>query len=95
MGYAASMEDNIIFVGKKPLMNYVLAVMKQFEVGSAEIIIKARGRAISRAVDVAEVVRNRYLTNVVVKDVVIGTESMTTDEGDQVNISSIEIFLIK
>jgi len=54
-------DDNIIYVGNKPVMNYVLAVVTQFNNGADEVLIKARGRAISRAVDVAEISRNRSL----------------------------------
>ncbi len=57
-------DDNIIYVGNKPVMNYVLAVVTQFNNGANEVLIKARGRAISRAVDVAEIARNRFLTEV-------------------------------
>jgi len=52
-------EDNVIYVGNKPVMSYVLAVVTQFNDGSDEVVVKARGRAISRAVDTAEVVRNK------------------------------------
>jgi DNA-binding protein len=88
-------EDNTVFVGKKPTMNYVLAVVTQFNSGSKEIVIKARGKAISRAVDVAEIVRNRFISDVRIKDIKIGTESVATEEGPTINVSSIEIFMEK
>ncbi|MGC8581438.1 MAG: DNA-binding protein Alba [Thermoplasmata archaeon] len=88
-------EDNNIFVGGKPTMNYVLAVVTQFNSGSMEVKIKARGVAISRAVDVAEVVRNRFLQNVNVKNISISTEALTNKEGKTSNVSSIEITLAK
>jgi DNA-binding protein len=88
-------EDNVIFVGNKPIMNYVLAAVTQFNDGAKEVIIKARGRAISRAVDTAEVVRNRFLPDVQVKGIEIGTEELQGDKGENVNVSSIEIFLEK
>ena len=75
-------------------MSYVLAVVTQFNTGgSEEVVIKARGRAISRAVDTAEIVRNRFVTDAVVKDINISTESMTYEEGRTSNVSSIEIYL--
>ena len=87
-------DENTIYVGQKPPMSYVLAVITQFNSNGANgVIIKARGRAISTAVDTAEIVRNRFMTNAKVKDIIIGTESMTTEEGRNTNVSSIEISL--
>ena len=89
-------EDNVIFVGKKPPMSYVLAVVTQFNTGgSDEIVIKARGRSISTAVDTAEIVRNRFITDATIKEIKIGTESVTNEDGRTSNISSIEICLQK
>ena len=76
-------------------MNYVLAVVTQFNSGNSEVVIKARGKSISRAVDVAEIYKNRFDTSVSVKDVKISTEELERDEGSTVNVSSIEIFLNK
>ena len=86
-------DENTIFVGNKPPMSYVLAVVTQFNGGSDEVVIKARGRAISRAVDTAEITKNRFVTNAKVKDIKIGTESITNEEGRTSNVSSIEISL--
>ena len=85
--------ENTIYVGNKPPMSYVLAVVTQFNGGSDNVIIKARGRAISRAVDTAEITRNRFMTNSKVKDIKIGTEAITNEEGRTSNVSSIEITL--
>lgn len=68
-------QSNVIFVGKKPTMNYVLASVAQFTKVDT-IVVKARGRAISTAVDVVEVLKNRFLPNLVVKDVKILTEEV-------------------
>ncbi len=86
-------EDNVIYVGNKPIMNYVLAAVTQFNDGANEVAIKARGRAISRAVDTAEVVRNRFMADVQVKTIQIGTEKLEGEKGENINVSSIEIFL--
>jgi len=88
-------DENVIYVGKKPPMSYVLAVVTQFQgSGSDEVIIKARGRSISTAVDTAEIVRNRFVTDAKIKDIKIGTESITNEEeGRTSNVSSIEICL--
>ena len=83
------MEDNaVIYVGDKPVMNYVLAVMTQFNKPVSSVILKARGRAISRAVDAAEITRNRFMPNLAVKAITIGTEAIPNEEGKTVNVSS-------
>ncbi len=84
--------DNTVFVGNKPVMNYVLAVVTQFNNGADEVSIKARGRAISRAVDTAEISLNKFLANVEKKDIITSTEVIDTDSG-RTNVSSIEIIL--
>jgi len=84
-------EDNVIYIGNKPVMSYVLAVVTQFNNGFDDVVIKARGRAISRAVDTAEVVKNKFLPNVEIKDIQIGTEAIEGEGGDKANVSSMEI----
>ncbi|MDH4123324.1 MAG: DNA-binding protein Alba [Thermoplasmata archaeon] len=88
-------EDNTVYIGKKPTMNYVLAVVTQFNNGGSDVIIKARGRAISRAVDVAEIVRHRFIQGTDYKEIKISTEVVTTEGGGTANVSSIEIYLSK
>lgn len=85
-------KDNTVFVGNKPVMNYVLAVVTQFNNGAEEVSIKARGKAISRAVDTAEIALNRFLEDVAKKEIVTSTEIIDTESG-QTNVSSIEILL--
>ena len=89
------MSENTVFVGAKPVMNYVLACITLFHSGAKEISVKARGRAISRAIDVVEVVRRRFLPDVKVKSVGIGTDQLASqEEGSALtNVSSIEIIL--
>jgi len=88
-------DSNVVFVGKKPAMSYVLACVTQFNDGKSEVILKARGRAISHAVDVAEIVKNKFLTDMAIKAVNIGTEEVQAESGDKLNVSSIEIVLGK
>lgn len=88
-------EDNVIYVGNKAVMSYVLAVVTQFNNGFDEVVIKARGRAISRAVDSAEVTRNKFLTDVEVKDIKIDTEVIVGEGGEKANVSAIEITMSK
>lgn len=87
------LKDNTVFVGNKPVMNYVLAVVTQFNNGAGEVAIKARGKAISRAVDTAEIALNRFLENVDKKQIITSTEMIDTDSG-KTNVSSIEILLM-
>ncbi len=88
-------ENNTIFVGKKNVMSYVLAVVTLFNKGEKEVIIMSRGRSISKSVDIAEITKNRFLPEVKVSDIKIGTEEMTTKEGNKTNVSTIEITLKK
>ncbi|MEM0466869.1 MAG: DNA-binding protein Alba [Candidatus Thermoplasmatota archaeon] len=88
-------DSNTVYIGTKPPMNYVTAIMALFNSGNFdEITIKARGNAISRAVDVAEITRNRFVTDAQIKSIQIGTESIVGEEGRKSNVSSIEICLL-
>jgi len=87
-------ENDVVFVGNKPVMNYVLAVVTQFNNGAKDVRIMARGQAISRAVDVAEVSRSRFLSDVTVKGIFISTEALNTERGET-NVSAIEITIGK
>lgn len=89
------MADNVVYVGSKAPMNYVLAVITLFNEGNKTVILKARGRAISTAVDVCELTRNRFLSELTVKDIEIGTEELPRREGGTINTSTIEITLSK
>ncbi|MCK5628360.1 DNA-binding protein Alba [Candidatus Bathyarchaeota archaeon] len=88
-------EANSVLIGRKPVMNYVLACITLFHSGVEEINVKARGRAISHAVDVVEVVRRRFLPDVKVKAIGIGTDKVAPREegGSLTNVSTIEIVL--
>jgi len=86
-------EAGIVYIGKKPTVNYVLAVVTHFNGGSRDVIVKARGRSISRAVDVAEIVRGRFVPEARVRDVRIATEKVTSEAGRATSVSSIEIVL--
>lgn len=88
-------EDNTVFVGKKPAMSYVLACVTQFGEGNDKIQIKARGKAISRAVDVAEITRNRFVEDAKIEEIETDTEEIDTEEGEKINVSSINITLAK
>jgi len=88
-------ESNAVLIGNKPVMNYVLACITLFHGGAKEINVKARGRSISIAVDVVEVVTRRFLPDVTIKKIGIGTQQMAPREegGTPTNVSTIEITL--
>jgi len=91
-------EENTMFIGGKPFMNYVTGVVMQFTTkGAKEVVIKARGKFISRAVDVAEVCTKRFLKdqNIETKNIQINSEELENKEGKRVNVSTIEITLGK
>jgi len=87
-------EGHFVFIGKKGAMAYVLAVITQFGEGANEVIIKARGKSISRAVDVAEIVRNKS-AEITLSEINISTEEVVTEDGRPLKISAIEIRLKK
>ena len=90
--------SGIVFVGNKPAMSYVLAIITSLSASNAkEITLKARGRAITTAVDVAEITRNRFLKDLKVSRIAIGTEEMPPREGENRArmVSTMEITLAK
>jgi DNA-binding protein len=88
------MEENTIFIGNKPVMNYVLAVVTQFN-DNDSVILRARGKAISRAVDTAEIVRNSFVQDAEVADIQISTEEVENYNNEKTNVSIIQIKLEK
>jgi len=86
---------NTILIGQKPLMSYATAIVMQINSGSNELFVKARGRVISKAVDVVEVCRRRFFDGKLeITDVNIGTQVLG-EEGQTRNVSTIEIKLTK
>jgi len=93
-----SKNSETIFIGKKPAMSYVLATITSISTSNAnEITLKARGRSITTAVDVAEIVRNRFMKELKVSKIAIGTEEMPPREGETKGrmVSTMEITLTK
>jgi archaea-specific DNA-binding protein len=89
-------ENNTVFVGKKPTMNYVLACLTLFQNGTVDITLKARGHAISKAVDAAQIITKKFVPGVTVKSVDIATEQVKNMEsGVTSDVSSMEIHLSK
>ncbi len=94
---ARAKDDHVVFIGPKPFMNYVTGVVMQFTTQNAkEVVVKARGKFISRAVDVSEVAAKRFLENAIkLGGIKIDSEEFENKEGKQVRVSSIEITLVK
>jgi len=89
-----SEEQNIVYIGKKPVMSYVLAVITHFNTPDAkEVVLKARGMSITIAVDVAEITRRRFMNTLAVDKITIGTEELTGEEGRPRAVSFMEIVL--
>lgn len=88
------MEENTIFIGNKPVMNYVLAVVTQFNQYDT-VTLRARGKAICRAVDTAEIVKNNFIQEAYVEDIQISTEEVENFNEEKTNVSIIEIKLGK
>jgi len=86
--------ENVVYIGSKPIMNYCLAVLTSLKEEGSRVALKARGRAISTAVDVAEVTKSRFIENLIIEKVEIGTEELES-EGRMRNVSSITIILKK
>lgn len=88
--------DNSVFIGNKPIMSYVTSAVMQLKNSSPEVTIKARGKFISKAVDVAEVVRKRFLKehNLQIKNIEINTEEYTQND-KQIKVSTIDITINK
>jgi DNA-binding protein len=87
--------DNIIYIGKKPAMTYVMAVIATMNKQDGGVILKARGQAITTAVNVVEICRNRYLQNLGKPMIEIGTEELENQHGGVRNVSTMSITLSK
>jgi len=93
-----SKDPNTIYIGRKPTMSYVLAVITSFNSSDTkEVTLKARGQAITTAVDVAEIVKNRFMKELNLGEIAIGTEEMPPREGENRTrmISTMEIKLTR
>ncbi|MDH5482828.1 MAG: DNA-binding protein Alba [Candidatus Bathyarchaeota archaeon] len=91
-------KENIVFIGSKPPMSYVLAIITSLSASNAkEITLKARGRAISTAVDAAEITRRRFMNDLKVSEIALGTEEMPAREGETRGrmTSTMEIKLVR
>ena len=85
--------ENVVYVGVKPSMAYVLGVVTQLSNGQKQVFVKARGKSISKAVDVAEIVKRKFVKDAKVSSINIGTEERQLDTGKKINVSTINIEL--
>jgi len=86
---------NFVIIGSKPIMNYVVACLTLFNDGANKVLIRARGRHISKAVDSVELLRRVFIKDANIEDIEIGTDILIRDDGEQANVSTIEISLEK
>jgi DNA-binding protein len=91
----AKTNDNTVLIGRKPVMNYVVACMTFFNSGARKVVVKARGRAISRAVDTVELLRRAFVKDLQLQGIALGTDEVTRSEGQRSNVSTIEITVTK
>ncbi|WP_309492445.1 DNA-binding protein Alba [Candidatus Hecatella orcuttiae] len=87
-------QRNVVLVGRKPVMNYVVACVTFFNQGYNGIVVKARGTAISKAVDTVELLRRAFVKDLVIKNITIGTETVEREDRKS-NVSTMEITLEK
>ena len=90
----AGRDENVVFVGKKPTMSYVLAVITQFSDGQNEVFVKARGRSISTAIDVVEVTKKKFMQGLKC-DIETDTEVITDERNQKINVSTVNARLFK
>ena len=91
----ATKTENVVLIGNKPAMNYVVACITFFNSGEEQVVVKARGRAISRAVDTVELLRRAFVRDLEIKHIDISTEELVRTEGQKSNVSAIEITITK
>jgi DNA-binding protein len=89
----AMSELNLVRIGKKPLMNYVTACVTLFNSGNGEVMVRARGQAIEKAIDTVQMLRHGFLKDITIKKINLGSEDVTRFNGTRGNISIIEIIL--
>ena len=86
-------EPNLVRIGKKPIMNYVTACVTLFNSGNGEVMVRARGQAIEKAIDTVQMLRRGFLKDIVIRKINLGSEDVTRFDGSRGNISIIEIIL--
>jgi len=93
MSVAEPMKRNVVIMGMKPIMNYVVACLTLFNGGAETVLIRARGKHINKAVDVVELLRRVFLKDAVIRNIRVGTDTLKRDDGREAHVSIIEIIL--
>ncbi len=88
-------EQNLVRVGRKPIMNYVTACVTLFNSGNDEVMVRARGRTIEKAIDIVQMLKRGFLKNVIILSIDVGSENVRRVDGTRGNISIIEITLAR
>jgi DNA-binding protein len=91
----SEVSEKVVYVGQKPVKNYVIACLTSFNAGSNKIVLKARGRAICKAVDTVELLRRTFMKDAQLQGISICTEQVTREGDKKANVSAIEITLTK
>ncbi len=91
----AEKSENVVLIGRKPVMNYVVACLTFFNSGEKDVCVKARGKAISRAVDTVELLRRAFVKDLKLISISIGTEEVQREEGRMSNVSTVEISMVR
>ena len=86
-------EPNMVRIGKKPIMNYVVACMTLLNTGVADVMVRGRGQSITKAVEVVEMLRRAFMKNIRIHSVDIGTEEVKREDGSTTSLSMIEIIV--
>ena len=86
-------QQNLVRIGKKPVMNYVTACVTLFNSGNEEVMVRARGKTIEKAIDTVQMLKHGFLKDVIIKKINLGSEDVTRYNGTRGNISIIEITL--
>jgi DNA-binding protein len=87
-------ERKTVIVGQsKPLLNYVTACITMFNSGAEYVILRARGEAINMAVEVAQVLKKRFVSDVQISNIQIGGDNVISRDGRQLNLPVLEIEL--
>ncbi len=84
---------DLVIMGVKPIMNYVVACMTLFNNGNETVRIRARGKHINKAVDTVQLLRRVFLRDLVVRKSMIGTDLLIRDDGNEAKVSTIEIII--
>ena len=89
-------DEDVVYIGRKSVISYVLAAVTQFNTGNSnKVVLKARGRAISKAIDVSEIMMNKFIQELKIDDIQVGTEEVSHRDGTTSNMPSIEIYMSK